>query len=93
MTKQYFVYIVANKLRTVLYTGVTNDLNERIDAHKAGAGSGFTTKYNVTRLVYFEAFTEVADAIQREKQLKRWRRAWKEALIGKTNPDWDELVP
>lgn len=91
--KTIFRLYRTNKLHTVLYTGVTNDLAAHIDTHKSGNGSDFTTKYNVTRLVYFEAFTEVTDAIHREKQLKRWRRAWKDALIEKTNPEWNELVP
>lgn len=93
MSKDYFVYIVTNKLHTVLYTGVTNELGERVTAHKSGAGSLFTRKYNVTKLVYFEVFGEIEEAIHREKQLKRWRRAWKDELINKSNPNWEELRP
>ncbi len=84
----YFVYILASKRNGTLYTGVTNNLAERVFAHKEGRGSGFTNKYGVNRLVYYEPFQ---DAIEREKRLKRWRRQWKIALIENMNPEWDDL--
>lgn len=93
MSKEYFVYILTNKLHTVLYTGVTNNIEERIDAHKRGIGSAFTRKYKLTKLVYFESHGEIEDAIRREKQLKRWKRAWKDDLISKLNSGWEELAP
>jgi putative endonuclease len=92
MPKECFVYILTNKLHTVLYTGVTNNPGERIDAHKSGGGSLFTRKYNVTKLVHFETFGEIEEASRREKQLKRWKRVWKDELVGKSNPHWEELV-
>jgi putative endonuclease len=87
-----FVYILASRRNGTLYTGVTSDLHGRIQAHREGKGSGFVKKYGVTRLVWFEEFPLYADAIQRETNLKRWKREWKLALIEKTNPDWDDLL-
>ena len=88
---RYFVYIVTNKYNTVLYTGVTNNLGERVSAHMAGGGSIFTAKYKIGKLVYYEEFSEIAGAIAREKRIKRWNRAWKNELIEKANPNWQEL--
>lgn len=87
----YCVYMLANKLNTVLYIGVTNNLERRIYEHKHHLIPGFTDKYNVTKLVYFEAVQDVRIAIEREKTLKKWSRAKKEALIARMNPHWDDL--
>jgi putative endonuclease len=73
----YFMYILASKPRGTLYTGVTNDLARRVYEHKSKVGCRFTAKYHVSKLVYFEQFRDVNDAIRREKQVKRWRRVWK----------------
>jgi putative endonuclease len=88
--KQYWVYVLTNRSGT-LYIGMTNDLGRRICEHKAKQVPGFTKRYNVDRLVYFEEFREVRDAIQREKQLKGWLRAKKVELIEQANPDWADL--
>lgn len=88
--RQYFVYILSNKSRT-LYTGVTNALMARVHQHKAGQVEGFTRRYHVTQLVYFESCGEVLDAIAREKQIKGWRRSKKIALIESLNPQWIDL--
>jgi len=87
----YFVYILASKSRT-LYTGVTNDLARRVYEHKHKLLPGFTSRYNITRLVYFEATPDVRAAIAREKQIKRWRREKKVALIESANRDWKDLA-
>jgi putative endonuclease len=87
--RQYYVYILASKSR-VLYIGVTNDLQRRIDQHRS-AIFGFTARYRVTRLVYYEVADRPYDAIAREKQLKLLNRAKKVALIAKMNPKWDDL--
>ena len=86
-----YVYILASQKNGTLYTGVTNSLGERIAQHKRGEGSGFSAKYGVKRLVWYEEHFDIRDAIEREKQIKRWRRAWKIALIEEHNPDWNEL--
>lgn len=86
----YFVYIMASESR-VLYAGVTSDLERRIWQHKNKWMPGFTAKYNVDRLVWFEETSSVESAIQREKQIKSWRRAWKTDLIESLNPDWRDL--
>ena len=80
MSKQGFVYILSNKHNTTLYIGVTNDLKRRVAEHKLHINSGFTDKYKVEKLVYYEFCNEMMLAIQREKQLKNWHRAWKDAL-------------
>ena len=87
-----FVYILASKRNGTLYVGVTNDLVRRTAEHKGHVNQGFTSRYNVTNLVYFEPYPDFAQAIAREKQLKKWRRAWKIALIEKDNPRWDDLA-
>lgn len=87
----YFVYIMSNKTRTVLYIGVTGNLSQRITAHSEGRGSLFTRKYNVVDLIYFEEFQTAKQAIQREKQLKNWKRQWKIDLIKKLNPGMANL--
>jgi putative endonuclease len=76
----------------VLYTGVTNDLNRRISEHKERQISGFSKRYKVNRLVYYESMNDVKDAIAREKQIKRWRREKKEHLIESINPEWNDLA-
>ena len=90
--QNYFVYILANTDRhTVLYIGVTNSLERRASEHSLGLGSAFARQYNAHKLIYFEAYPDSISAIAREKQLKRWRRAKKEALIAKRNPEWRDL--
>jgi putative endonuclease len=91
MIASFFVYILASKRNETLYVGVTNDLARRITEHKAKLVPGFTRKYDVNRLVYFESFDTVLEARAREHSLKRWRRAWKIALIEKLNADWRDL--
>jgi putative endonuclease len=87
-----FVYILASKRNGTLYLGVTSDVSKRVWAHKEGRGSAFVKKYGVTRLVWYEEHPLYTAAIQRETSLKRWKRAWKIALIEKMNPDWDDLM-
>lgn len=89
---QYFVYMMTNRWKTVLYTGVTNDLERRAWEHKSKAVPGFTKQYNCDRLVYFESFDRIEQAITREKQIKGWIRAKKNALINSTNPEWKDLA-
>ena len=88
--KQYFVYIITNKSKT-LYTGVTNNLNRRIFEHKNKLVIGFTSKYNIGKLVYFEIFNDIESAIRREKQIKGWLRRKKIELIESVNPNWEDL--
>jgi len=87
----YYIYILTNKHNTVLYTGMTNDLVRRCHEHKNKTVPGFTEKYNVDKLIYFELFDFVDLAINREKQIKGYSRIKKEALINKFNPAWNEL--
>lgn len=89
--KDAYTYILTNKNRTTLYLGVTNDLERRIFEHKAKKGSAFCVKYNVDILLYFEHFSFMAEAIAREKQLKRWHREWKWNLIKSKNPELKDL--
>lgn len=88
--KTYYVYIMTNRSGT-LYTGVTNDLERRVYEHKCGIGSKFAARYKTDRLVHFEQFPDVRDAIAREKQIKGWLRAKKMALIQSSNPRWVDL--
>jgi putative endonuclease len=88
--KQYYVYIMTNRSRT-LYTGVTGNLIRRVYEHKNKLVDGFTKKYNITKLVYYEATNEITSAIEREKQIKGWLRKKKIALIESMNPDWKDL--
>ena len=93
MTKKehcYFVYLIASRSRT-LYCGVTNDSERRVAQHKEGAFGGFTSQYRCTRLVWFERFQYIEDAIMREKEIKGWRREKKVALIVEQNPTWEDL--
>src|SRR5260370_26237873 len=91
MAEGFFVYILANRPRGTLYVGVTNDLARRISEHKAKLVPGFTRKYGVDQLMYFEQYPSILEARAREHSLKRWRRAWKIELIRKLNPDWHDL--
>ncbi len=91
MEKQFFVYIMASKRNGTLYIGVTSNLPQRIWQHKKNQAEGFTSKYNVKQLVYFEPHDTAENAITREKQFKKWNRAWKLKLIEKHNPNWKDL--
>jgi len=91
MNKQYYVYILTNKRNTVLYTGVTNDLKRRVYEHKEKLAEGFTKKYNITKLVYYEIFEDIKDAIEREKIIKGGSRAKKIDLIKSMNSEWGDL--
>ena len=92
MDGPFFVYILASKRNGTLYVGVTNNLARRMSEHKGKLIPGFTRKYGVDLLVYFEAFDSVLEARAREHSMKRWRRAWKIKLIEEFNPDWDDLT-
>ncbi len=87
----YWVYILASKIGGTLYIGVTNDLIRRVYEHQEKLAEGFTKKYGVARLVYFEQHSDIEAAIRREKRLKKWNRAWKIRLIEENNPNWDDL--
>jgi putative endonuclease len=89
--KRYFVYLLASKPHGTLYVGVTGDLAERTSQHKSDLIDGFTKKYGVHLLVWFEERGDIRDAIEREKQIKAWNRAWKIKLIEKLNPTWKDL--
>ncbi len=91
MEKTYFVYILASARNGTLYIGVTNDLARRIYEHKAKQARGFTSRYNVHMLVWYEIYGDVNEAIAREKQLKKWERRWKLALIETLSPAWRDL--
>jgi putative endonuclease len=90
MDRQPVVYILANKRNGTLYVGVTSDLAKRVWEHKNDLAEGFTKKYGVHTLVYFEQFNDLVSAITREKQLKKWNRAWKIRLIESANPEWKD---
>ena len=92
MSHTYFVYILASRRNGTLYIGVTNDLVRRLTEHKGKLVPGFTRKYSVDRLVYFEEYASILEARARERTLKRWARAWKIELIEKTNPRWRDLT-
>ena len=89
--KESYIYILSNKNHTVLYVGVTSNLKDRIVQHKNGTGSIFTKKYNVDELMYFETFTNINQAIKREKQVKKWNKEWKWDLIKLMNPNLVDL--
>jgi putative endonuclease len=91
MTRQDYVYILANRKHGALYVGITSDILRRVHEHKLKLVPGFTAKYGVDKLVYFEMFDDPASAIAREKQLKKWRRDWKLQLIESKNPGWVDL--
>ena len=88
----YYIYLLTSANHTVLYTGVTNNLERRVAEHKAGIHEGFTKKYNVHKLVHFETYGSIDDAIAREKQIKAGSRAKKLALIKENNSEWEELA-
>ncbi len=87
----YYTYMITNKSNRVLYTGVTNNLERRIAEHKQGLVDGFSKKYNLTKLVYYEDCSDIKAAIEREKQIKGWLRTKKNHLIESINPEWDDL--
>ncbi len=89
--KSYFVYILTNQRNSTLYIGVTSNLIKRIQEHREKLADGFTKKYNVHKLVYYEQADYINSAITREKQLKKWNRSWKIKLIEKDNPNWNDL--
>ncbi|MBK7057826.1 MAG: GIY-YIG nuclease family protein [Leptospiraceae bacterium] len=90
-SSNFFLYILTNKTNTVLYIGMTNNLERRIYEHKNKINIGFTQKYNVDKLVYFESTTNAFSAIEREKEIKKWRREKKNDLINAFNPEWKDL--
>jgi putative endonuclease len=93
MTKTFYVYILASRKDGTLYLGVTANLVRRIYEHKEKLQPGFTARYDIRRLVWFEVYEDAANAISREKEIKKWRRGWKVALIEKDNPEWKDLYP
>lgn len=88
----YYVYILSNKVNGTLYIGITNDLHRRVYEHKSKVLKGFTRKYNIDKLMYYEEFNNVKQAILREKRLKKWNREWKIELIEENNKDWLDLA-
>jgi putative endonuclease len=92
-TRQFYIYILASHIGGTLYIGVTNDLIRRVGEHRLKIAESFTKRYEVARLVYFEIFDQIEQAIRREKRLKKWPRAWKISLIEKDNPNWIDLYP
>jgi putative endonuclease len=91
MSRTGFVYFMSNAYNNVLYIGVTNNLTRRVAEHKTKINKGFTYKYNCDKLVYYEVFDLIVDAIAREKQLKNWKREWKNELVVKQNEGWEDL--
>jgi len=91
-TRHYYVYLLTNWNAQVIYVGVTNDLERRVSEHKNKVTPGFTAKYNIDRLVYYEEFGDIRDAIAREKEIKKWRREKKNALAKEFNPEWEDLA-
>ncbi len=89
--KSYWVYILASKRNGTLYIGVTNNIERRVFEHKSGLNEGFTKKYGVKQLVYFEEFNDINIAIRKEKRMKKWNRKWKLDLIESENPEWKDL--
>jgi putative endonuclease len=89
--KNYYLYIVASKRNGTLYIGVTGDLIKRIYEHKQNVVDGFTKKYNIHNLVYYETYGDIEEAILREKQIKKWNRKWKIQIIEENNPEWKDL--
>jgi len=87
----YYVYILASRRDGAIYVGITNDLARRVYEHRIKAVPGFTAKYNITQLVWFEVYDDPISAISRERELKRWKRAWKIQLIEKDNPNWNDV--
>jgi putative endonuclease len=91
MSKSYYTYILASRRHGTLYIGTTDDLVRRVYEHRIDAAPGFTSRYGIKHLVHFEIFDDPTSAITREKELKKWRRDWKLALIEEKNPNWDDL--
>jgi len=91
IVRQFYLYILASRPGGALYVGVTNDLVRRVYEHRSGFVEGHTKRFHIHQLVYFEVFSTVRDAIQREKNIKHWPRAWKTRLIAQTNPTWRDL--
>jgi len=91
MTRTYYVYLLTNWNNKVMYVGVTNNLKRRIYEHKNKLVKGFTEKYNLNKLVFFEETQDVTSAIAREKEIKKWRREKKNQLVNKMNPNWKDL--
>ena len=91
MNRTYWVYILASKRNGTLYIGVTNDLSRRVFEHKSKSGASFTSRYSIGMLVWYESYADIYEAIGREKQLKKWERAWKLKLIEDFNPTWRDL--
>ena len=91
--RSFYIYILANRIGGTLYIGVTNDLVRRAAEHRLKGAESFTKKHDVNRLVYFECFDDIEQAIRREKRVKKWTRAWKISLIEKDNPNWIDLYP
>ena len=89
----YYIYIMSNINNTTLYIGVTNNLKKRAYEHKNKLVQGFTYRYNLTKLIYYEQYYDIENAILREKRLKKWKRKWKERLINEKNPKWIDLYP
>ena len=89
---KYYVYMMSNISNTVLYTGLTNDLERRIVEHRTPDEKSFTTRYNCHKLVYFEEFSSIVEAISREKQIKSWNRKRKNLLVDRANPNWIDLM-
>ena len=87
----YYVYILASRRDGAIYVGITNDLARRVYEHRIKAVPGFTAKYNITQLVWFEVYDDPISAISRERELKKWKRAWKIRLIEKDNPNWNDV--
>ena len=87
----YYVYILASRRDGAIYVGITSDIVRRVYEHRMKAIPGFTARYNITQLVWFETYADPISAISREKELKKWKRAWKTRLIEKDNPNWDDL--
>jgi len=87
----YYVYILASRKDGAIYVGITNDIVRRIYEHRTKAAPGFTSKYNITRLVWLEIYEDPISAISRERELKKWKRAWKVQLIEAQNPQWEDL--
>ncbi|AKL97975.1 GIY-YIG nuclease family protein [Endomicrobium proavitum] len=92
MTKQYYVYIIKNRLRGTLYIGVTNDIARRMYEHKNKLIEGFSKKYSLDKLVYCEICDDINSALRREKILKEWKRVWKIELIEQSNSNWNDLI-
>ncbi|MEK7125558.1 MAG: GIY-YIG nuclease family protein [Patescibacteria group bacterium] len=89
--RTFYVYIMASQRNGTTYIGVTNNLTRRVYQHRNGLVEGFTKEYKVNRLVYFEEYSDIREALPREKQLKRWKRSWKIELVEKNNPTWRDL--